>query len=148
MSRIGRQPINLPAKVTVAVDGTSVSVAGPRGSLVFKLPGMTEARLEGSSLLVLRQGESAEARARHGLARSVLSNMVRGVTDGYCRRLEIHGVGFKAAVQAGAVNLVLGYSHPVSYRIPPQVKVTVDENTKITIEGPDKQVVGQVAADL
>ena len=90
----------------------------------------------------------AEARAMHGLSRALLNNLVRGVSEGYVKKLEINGVGFKAAVQGKVVNMSLGYSHPINYEIPDQIKVTVEENTKLTIEGPNKQVVGQVAAEL
>lgn len=148
MSRIGRQPIAIPPKVKVAVDGQQVLVEGPKGKLSFELPRLTGARLENGQLLVGRDGDGAEARARHGLSRSILNNMVKGVSEGYVKKLEVHGVGFKAAVQGQAVNMTLGYSHPIHYPLPAQIKVTVEENTKLTVEGPDKQVVGQVAADL
>lgn len=148
MSRIGRQPIAIPPKVKVAVDGQRVMVEGPKGKLAFELPRLTGARVESGQVLVAREGDGAEARARHGLSRSILNNMVKGVSEGYVKKLEIQGVGFKAAVQGQFVNLILGYSHPINYPIPAQIKVTVEENTKLTVEGPDKQVVGQVAADL
>jgi large subunit ribosomal protein L6 len=99
-------------------------------------------------VVVSRQGDDAQAKALHGLSRALVNNMVRGVSEGFVKKLEIQGVGFKAAVQGKTVNLSLGYSHPVVYTIPEQIKVTVDENTKITIEGPDRQVVGQVAAEI
>ena len=92
--------------------------------------------------------EISRYRAMHGLGRAILNNMVKGVSEGYVKKLEIHGVGFKAAVQGKVVNLSLGYSHPVNYTIPDQIKVTVEENTKLTIEGPDKQVVGMVASEI
>ena len=94
------------------------------------------------------QGDDADAKALHGLSRALVNNMVRGVSEGFIKKLEIQGVGFKAAVQGTNVNLNLGYSHPVVYPIPAQIKVTVEENTKITVEGPDRQTVGQVAAEL
>ena len=98
--------------------------------------------------MVARAGEDAEAKALHGLSRAILNNLVRGVSEGFVKKLEIQGVGFKAAVQGKNLNLSLGYSHPLNYPIPDQIKVTVEENTKITIEGPSKQVVGQVAAEI
>ncbi len=104
--------------------------------------------MDGPNLLVARDGDDAEAKALHGLSRALLNNMVKGVSEGFVKKLEIQGVGFKAAVQGNLVNLSLGYSHPVNYAIPAQIKVTVEENTKLTIEGPDKQVVGQVAAEI
>jgi len=98
--------------------------------------------------MVSRQGDDADAKALHGLSRALVNNMVRGVSEGFIKKLEIQGVGFKAAVQGNNVNLSLGYSHPIVYPIPAQIKVTVEENTKITVEGPDRQTVGQVAAEL
>ncbi len=148
MSRIGKQPIVIPAKVKVEIKGQKVFVEGPKGKLDFELPKRTTAKLDGSQVLVSREGEDAKARALHGLSRSILNNMVKGVTDGFVKKLEIQGVGFKAAVQGKNVNLSLGYSHPILYPIPDQIKVTVEENTKLTIEGPNKQVVGQVAAEI
>ena len=98
--------------------------------------------------MVSRQGEDAQAKALHGLSRALVNNMLRGVSEGFVKKLEIHGVGFKASVQGKVVNMVLGFSHPINYSIPDQIKVTVEENTKVTIEGPDRQVVGQVASEL
>jgi len=148
MSRIGRQPIPIPPQVKVQIQGTQVSIEGPKGKLQLALPGRTRASIENGQIVVTRDGDDADARARHGLCRALLNNMVKGVTQGYVKKLEIHGVGFKAAVQGQTVTMNLGFSHPITYPIPPQVKVTVEENTKLTVEGPDKQVVGQVAADL
>ncbi len=148
MSRIGKQPIAIPAKVKVEIKGQRVFVEGPKGKLDFELPKRTGAKLDAGQVVVSRDGEDAHARALHGLSRSILNNMVKGVTDGFVKKLEIQGVGFKAIVQGKNVNLSLGYSHPVLYPIPDQIKVTVEENTKLTIEGPNKQVVGQVAAEI
>src|SRR5262245_33787544 len=147
MSRIGRLPIDIPVKVKVEVQGRKVLVEGPKGKLDFDLPRRTSAAVEGTKISVSRDGDDAEAKALHGLSRAILNNMVKGVSEGFLKRLEIQGVGFKAAVQGKNVNLSLGYSHPIHYPIPDQVKVTVEENTKLTIEGPDKQVVGQGAAE-
>ena len=105
-------------------------------------------KVDNGKVLVSRQGDDAQARALHGLSRALVNNMVRGVSDGFMKKLEIQGVGFKAAVQGKNVTLSLGYSHPVVYPIPDQIKVTVEENTKLTIEGPDRQVVGKVAAEI
>jgi large subunit ribosomal protein L6 len=148
MSRIGKQPITIPAKVKVDVKGSRVFVEGPKGKLDMEIPRRTSVKVEGANVSVSRQGDDAEARAMHGLSRALLNNLVKGVSEGYVKKLEINGVGFKAAVQGKIVNLSLGYSHPINYDIPDQIKVTVEENTKITIEGPSKQVVGQVAAEL
>src|SRR5580693_2638796 len=141
MSRIGKQPVVVPPKVKVEIKGQKVFVEGPKGKLDFELPARTSARLEGANLLVTRDGDDAKAKALHGLSRALVNNMVKGVSEGFVKKLEIQGVGFKAAVVDGKVNLSLGYSHPLLYPIPDQIKVTVEENTKLTIEGPDKQIV-------
>jgi large subunit ribosomal protein L6 len=148
MSRIGKQPIAIPPKVKVEVKGQQVSVEGPKGKLNWELPRRTSLKVEDGKIVVSRQSDDADAKALHGLSRALVSNMVRGVSEGFVKKLEIQGVGFKAAVQGNNVNLNLGYSHPVVYPIPAQIKVTVEENTKITVEGPDRQSVGQVAAEL
>jgi large subunit ribosomal protein L6 len=148
MSRIGKQPIVIPEKVKVDVKGQKVFVEGPKGKLDFELPRRTGAKVDGKNIVVSRAGEDSEAKALHGLSRSIVNNMVKGVSEGFVKKLEIQGVGFKAAVQGKIINLNLGYSHPLNYPIPDQIKVTVEENTKVTIEGPNKQVVGQVAAEI
>ena len=148
MSRIGKQPIAIPPKVKVEVKGQQVFVEGPKGKLNWEMPRRTSAKVENGKVLVAREGDDAQAKALHGLSRALLNNMVRGVSEGFVKRLLIQGVGFKAAVQGQTVNMVLGYSHPIVFPIPDQIKVTVEENTKITVEGPDRQVVGQVASEL
>ena len=148
MSRIGKQPIAIPPKVKVEVNGQSVHVEGPKGKLDWELPRRTSLKVQDGKVVVSRQGDDAAAKALHGLSRALVNNMVKGVSEGFVKKLEIQGVGFKAAVQGTNVNLSLGYSHPVIYPIPAQIKVTVEENTKLTIEGPDRQVVGQVAAEI
>ena len=148
MSRIGKQPIAIPAKVKVAVNGQKVSVEGPKGKLNLEVHRRTGVKVDGNQVVVSRDGDDAEAKAMHGLSRALVNNMIKGVSEGFVKRLGIQGVGFKAAVQGKNVNLSLGYSHPLLYPIPDQIKVTVEENTKLTIEGPDKQVVGQVAAEI
>jgi large subunit ribosomal protein L6 len=148
MSRIGKQPIVIPAKVKVAVSGQKVSVEGPKGKLNLELHRRTSLKVEGDKIVVSRDGDDAQAKAMHGLSRALVNNMVKGVSEGFVKRLGIQGVGFKAAVQGKNVNLSLGYSHPLLYPIPDQIKVTVEENTKLTIEGPDKAEVGRVAAEI
>jgi large subunit ribosomal protein L6 len=148
MSRIGKTPVPVPPKVKVQINGRQISVEGPKGKLEMQLPPRTAAKLDGANVILSRDGEDAAARSLHGLSRALVNNMVKGVSEGFVKKLEIQGVGFKAAVVAGKVNLALGYSHPINYPIPGQITVTVLENTKLTIEGPDKQVVGQVAAEL
>jgi large subunit ribosomal protein L6 len=148
MSRIGKLPVPVPPKVKVEIKGQKVFVEGPRGKLDFELPRRTSVKMDGGNVLISRDGEDAEAKALHGLSRALVNNMIKGVSDGFVKKLEIQGVGFKAAVQGKNINLSLGYSHPINYPIPDQIKVTVEENTKLTIEGPSKQLVGQVAAEI
>jgi large subunit ribosomal protein L6 len=138
MSRIGKMPVDVPAKVKVTVEGSLISAEGPKGKLNLTLPPSTSAKVVGTQV----------SPSRHGLARALVNNMVRGVNEGYQKKLEIQGVGFKAAVQGNLINLSLGYSHPVLYPIPAGIKVVVEENTKITIDGCDKEVVGRVAAEV
>jgi large subunit ribosomal protein L6 len=148
MSRIGKQPIAIPSTVKVEVKGQKIFVEGPKGKLDWELPRRTSLKVQDGKIIVSRDGDDAQAKALHGLSRALVNNMVNGVAEGFVKKLEIQGVGFKAAVQGRIVNLNLGYSHPINYQIPEQIKVTVEENTKLTIEGPDKKVVGQVAAEL
>lgn len=148
MSRIGKQPISIPAKVKVSVSGSRVTAEGPKGRLEMTLPPMTSARIDGSVLTIDRVGDGSESKAMHGLGRALVSNMVKGVSEGYQRKLEIQGVGFKASVQANLINMALGYSHPILYPVPAGIKVVVEDNTKITIEGADKEMVGRVASEL
>lgn len=148
MSRIGKQPISIPDKVKVSVTGTRVAVEGPKGKLALTLPPHTAAAVDGKSVTVTRDGDTSESKAMHGLARALVNNMVEGVSQGFQKKLEIQGVGFKAAVQGNLVNLSLGFSHPILYPLPAGVKVTVEENTKLTVEGADKESVGRVAAEI
>jgi len=148
MSRIGKLPVNIPAKVKVEIKGQRIAIEGPKGKLQFDLPKRTQAKVDQNHILVVRQGDDRQAKALHGLCRSLVYNMVQGVTEGFSKRLEIHGVGFKAAVQGKNINLNLGFSHPIVYPIPEQIKVTIEENTKVLIEGPDKQIVGRVASEI
>ena len=140
--------IEVPDKVKVAIAGGHVAAEGPKGKLEMDMPGRTSVSQEGNILTVARDGDEREARAMHGLGRSLLNNMVLGVSEGYVKKLEINGVGFKALVNGNTVTMNLGYSHPIKYDLPDQVKVTVDKDTDVTIEGPDKQKVGLVAAEL
>ena len=122
--------------------------SGPKGKLDWELPARTSLKVEGDKVVVSRAGEDAQSKALHGLSRALVNNMVKGVTEGFVKKLEIQGVGFKAAVTGKIVNMTLGFSHPINYDIPDQIKVTVEENTKLTIEGPDKMMVGKVASEL
>ena len=148
MSRVGKKSITLPDKVTVKVNGSSVQVEGPKGKLSWTLPEGITATVEGNQLSVDRVGESRQLRALHGTNRSLLNNMVIGVSEGFVKNLEIVGVGFRAAVKGNILDLNLGKSHPINQVIPEGLKVTVTENTKVTVVGIDKQVVGQVAANI
>ena len=148
MSRIGNKPILIPPSVKIMVEGPRVAVEGPKGKLAWSLPASITARLGDGKLGVSREGDSRRARSLHGLSRSLLANMVEGVTNGYRKQLEIQGVGFRAAVQGQTLTLSLGKSHPILFPIPPLIKIIVTDNTQIAIEGVDKQVVGQVAARI
>ncbi|MCS1408225.1 MAG: 50S ribosomal protein L6 [Verrucomicrobia subdivision 3 bacterium] len=148
MSRIGKTPILVPAKVKVAIKGQAIDVEGPNGKLSWEAPKRTKVVLKDSNVVVQRDGDDKEAKAQHGLARSLVNNMVIGVSRGFVKELEIQGVGFKAAIKGKAIELNLGYSHQINYSIPKGVKVSVAEGTNIKIEGPDKQVVGRVAAEI
>ncbi len=149
MSRVGKQPISIPDKVSVKIGADrSVLVEGPKGKLNWTLPENVEVKAEGSELLVTRLNEERTVRAMHGTTQRLLVNMVTGVSQGFRKDLEIQGVGFRAAVKGSDIDLNLGQSHPRLHPIPDGVKVTVTDNTKIAIEGIDKQVVGQLAADI
>jgi len=149
MSRIGKKAIELPAKVkfNVSEEG-AISVEGPKGKLEWTLPKQIVARIEGSNVSLDRSSEDRKVRALHGLSRALLNNMVTGVSAGFVKDLEIQGVGFKAAVKGSILDLNLGFSHDIHFPIPQNIKITVAENTKIKIEGIDRQLVGQVAADI
>ena len=148
MSRIGSQTITVPEKVKVSVADSHVSAEGPKGKLEMDMPIRTSVSHEDNVLKVSRDGDDRQAKAMHGLGRSLLNNMIQGVNEGFVKKLEINGVGFKAIVSGNKVTMSLGFSHPINYQLPEQVKVTVDKDVKVTIEGPDKQKVGMVAAEL
>ena len=149
MSRIGNKFIELPAKVKLNVAGDgAVSVEGPKGKLSWTLPKQIKARVEQNKVEVSRESEERKVRALHGLSRALLNNMITGVSTGFVKDLEIQGVGFKAAVKGPILDLNLGFSHDVHFPIPQGIKITVAENTKIKIEGIDRQLVGQVAANI
>jgi large subunit ribosomal protein L6 len=148
MSRIGKMPVAIPNGVTVTVDGNTVTVKGPKGELTRTFPqGITVARNDGT-LNVSRVSDEGNYKALHGLSRSLLANMVEGVTKGYQKQLEITGVGYKAEVRPYGLQLALGFSHPVQYKAPTGIKLTAPQPTQIVIDGADTAVVGQVAAEL
>jgi large subunit ribosomal protein L6 len=149
MSRIGNKTVEIPDTVKVNIgDGGEVSVEGPKGKMRWTLPREIKASVQHSRLSLAREAETRSAKALHGLSRSLVHNMVRGVSEGFTKQLEIEGVGFRASVQGSNLNLSLGFSHPVVFPIPKDIKITVADNTKITIQGVDKGLVGQVAADI
>jgi large subunit ribosomal protein L6 len=148
MSRIGKQPIGIPDGVTVEVAKGEVQAKGPKGTLRCVVPAGIDAKLEDGRVIFERPDDSKESRARHGLARALVNNMVVGVSTGFSKRLEIEGVGYRADVKGKVLNLLLGFSHPVAMDIPEGLKVAVEGNTKLSIEGADKQMVGQFAADV
>jgi large subunit ribosomal protein L6 len=148
MSRIGKHPISVPSGVKVSASGGKVQVTGPKGSLQIPLKPEITVDVSGSVVEVKRSDDGRSAKALHGLTRTLIANMVKGVSEGFQKKLEIIGVGYKADVQGSNVNLALGYSHPVKYTLPKGVTAAVEKQTLITLTGPDKQVVGQVAADI
>jgi large subunit ribosomal protein L6 len=149
MSRIGNKAVEIPDKVKVNIsnDG-AVAVEGPKGKLSWTLPRDITAKVENNKVSLVRGAETRSVKALHGLSRSLVNNMVLGVSTGFSKDLIIEGVGFKAAVQGQVLNISLGFSHPILFQIPKDIKITVAENTKISISGVDKKVVGQVAADI
>ena len=134
-------------KVNIAADG-AVAVEGPKGKLSWNLPRSIKGSVKDNRISIVREAETRGVKALHGLSRSLVNNMVLGVSEGFTKQLEIEGVGFKAAVQGSNLNLSLGKSHPILFPIPKEIKITVTDNTKIAIVGIDKKVVGQVAADI
>jgi large subunit ribosomal protein L6 len=141
-------PVVVPKGVTVQIDGESVKVKGPRGELSRCLHPEIKVVLDGDQVNVTRPSEEKRHRALHGLTRSLVNNMVEGVTSGFFKRLEIHGVGYRAEETGNGVRLVVGYSHPVEYEAPAGIKIVVEKPTLVKVEGIDKEVVGQVAAEL
>jgi large subunit ribosomal protein L6 len=148
MSRIGKRPIPVPAKVTVTIEGQTVTVKGPKGELSRTLPSEVEVLQEGETVLVNRRNESRPARQRHGLCRTLVANMVEGVSQGFSKKLEIQGVGYRAAVQGKNLNLAMGYSHPVNIEPPEGITFAVEGTTNVTVMGIDKEVVGNTAARI
>ncbi|MEQ1501399.1 MAG: 50S ribosomal protein L6 [Myxococcota bacterium] len=148
MSRIGKQPVPVPSGVTVQVASGKVQVRGPKGSLEHFVPAHVGVKIESGQVVLERDGDHRQARANHGLMRAIVRNMVQGVTQGFERKLEVFGVGYRAEVKGKNLVLNLGFSHPIEYAIPPGVGVAVDKAGGITVSGIDKQVVGQAAADI
>jgi large subunit ribosomal protein L6 len=148
MSRIGKQPIPVPAGVSVAIEPEAVRVNGPKGELSERIPRDISVEQEGEQLLVKRPTDRGEHRALHGLTRSLVANMVQGVTDGYEKTLEIQGVGYRAQLKGRNLELALGYSHPVAVPAPDGIEFEVPTPTRIVVKGISKQLVGEVAANI
>jgi large subunit ribosomal protein L6 len=147
MSRIGKQPITVPAGVTITVDEQAVVVKGPKGELSqFMMPGIN-VKVDGDTVLVTRDSDEKVHRSKHGLMRTLINNMVVGVTTGFEKKLEINGVGFRVAMAGTALKLNLGFSHDVIYQIPENIQAKIEQNT-ITISGINKQLVGQIASEI
>ena len=147
MSRIGRKILPLPKGVTLAQKPGSISVKGPKGELTKAIPTGISVKIEGDKLTVLRVDDERQNRAKHGLMRAHLANMVKGVTDGWTRELEINGVGYRAEVAGDTINMALGYSHPVVFKLPKGVTAKVEKN-RVTLASADRDLVGQIAAKL
>lgn len=147
MSRIGKQPIPIPDKVKVSIKDRSITVEGPKGKLGFEIDPVITVNVDGNEIVVTRPNDSRRNRAFHGLTRALIANMVRGVSNGFEKKLEIQGVGYRAAKQGAALNFQLGYSHPILFEPPAGIELAVDRNI-VTVSGIDKQAVGQVAAQI
>lgn len=148
MSRIGKKPVVVPKGVTVEVQGSTVSAKGPKGELRRTLHPEMQVALNDGEVTVARPSEEKRHKALHGLTRTLVQNMVEGVSKGYVKTLEIQGVGYKAEAKPYGVNLIVGFSHPVKYEAPQGIKISVENNTLVKVEGADKEKVGQVAAEL
>ena len=148
MSRIGKAPIPLPDKVSVSLHGLAVTVKGPKGELSRTLPDGVQISQDGNTLVVRPTSETRRSRERHGLCRTLVANMVEGVSTGYRKELEINGVGYRAAKAGSKLTLALGYSHPIEINPPAGITFEVDGQTKVSVLGHDKELVGQIAAEI
>jgi large subunit ribosomal protein L6 len=148
MSRIGKKPVTIPKGVTVTLDGSKITVKGPKGELHRSLPGAMKVSMKDNEVLVERPSDENEHKALHGLTRTLVANMVEGVTAGFSKQLEIIGVGYKAEQRPYGLQLALGFSHPIEYRAPAGIKLTAPQPTQVNIEGANKEMVGQVAAEI
>ncbi len=148
MSRIGKLPVKVPPGVKVAVSGRSITIEGPKGKLTQEVAPEIGIAAEGGRITLSRSGDERRTRQLHGLARSLVQNMVTGVSQGFTRALVINGVGYRAEVQAKNLVLTLGYSNPIEYPIPEGIKIEVEANTRIRVSGADRRIVGQVGAEI
>ncbi len=148
MSRIGKQPVSIPDKVKVSLNGETVLVEGPKGKVQKTFAPVVKVTISDKKVTFAPTEDSRFAKAMYGTVRSIVAGMVKGVTDGYSKDLEIHGVGFKAALKGKQLDLSLGYSHPILMEVPDGIKVTIVDGTKLKVEGADKQLVGAVTAEI
>ncbi len=148
MSRIGKQPVTIPSGVDVAIDGQNVTVKGPKGSLSYEVPAPITVAQEDGAIVVSRPNDERESRSLHGLVRTLIFNNVTGVTEGFSKKLEIVGTGYRATAKGSDLELALGYSHPITVKAPEGITLQLEGNTKITVSGIDKQQVGEVAANI
>ncbi len=148
MSRIGKHPVAIPAGVDVTIDGSTVTVKGPKGELTRTFPSLITIKQEGDEVIVTRPDDSREAKSFHGLVRTLIANMVEGVSQGFSKKLQLVGVGYRAALKGNDLEMQLGYSHPVLVEAPEGIKFEVPSQTEIIVTGPSKEQVGQVAANI
>jgi large subunit ribosomal protein L6 len=148
MSRVGNAPISIPAGVNVTTQGQTISVKGPKGTMSFEVPERISFKQEDKKLVFSRVGNERQERALHGMARARVANMVKGVSGGFFRTLEIIGVGYRAAVKGSSVDLTLGFSHPVTYKLPPGISAEVTKDGKLSLSGADPVALGQAASDI
>jgi large subunit ribosomal protein L6 len=148
MSRIGRLPVSIPSGVDIKVEGQDVSVKGPKGELSLTIPNPITVAMNESNLEVRRPDDERDSRSRHGLTRSLINNMVLGVTEGYEKKMEIHGTGYRVAAKGSNLEFSLGYSHPITIEAPEGINFAVENPTRFSVQGIDKQLVGEVAANI
>lgn len=148
MSRIGKNPVPVPSGVTVTIDGSRITVKGPKGELSRELPASMQLSQENGTIVVSRPSDEPQHKSLHGLTRTLIANMIEGVTKGYSRTLEITGVGYKAEPRPYGLQLALGYSHQIEFKAPPGIKLTTPNPTTVVVEGSSKELVGQVAAEI
>ena len=148
MSRVGREPISIPKGVEVGIEKGIFTAKGPKGAVSERMLDGIDVAIEDGTIKVSRQSDSGEFRSKHGLIRALFANAVQGVAEGFTKELEINGVGYRAEVQGTALHMALGFSHPVIYEIPETIEIEVDKANNVLIKGADRQLVGQVAADI
>jgi large subunit ribosomal protein L6 len=148
MSRLGKLPVEMPQGVKAVIESSQLKIEGPKGKLNYKVPAGITVTLDGAKLVAKRKDDSSEQKAKHGLVRSLLANMVKGVSQGFEKRLEIKGVGYRASVKGKEINLVLGFSHPVNFPLPDAVTAKVEANTNIILQSANKELLGDVAAKI